>query len=136
MLSALYLLNDSRTGRAWRALREDPLAAELMSMPVNRLKLMAFAFGAAAAGLTGTIAAPLRTGVFPTDFDLPLLITVYAMVILGGSGSLAGVAVGAVVINVALEVLTNAEHARWLFYGVVVLGILRLVRPWKWAAAV
>ena len=74
-------------------------------MPVNRLKLLAFAFGAAVAGLTGTLVAPLRTGVFPTDFDLALLITVYAMVILGGAGSLAGVVLGAIVINVALEVL-------------------------------
>jgi ABC-type branched-subunit amino acid transport system permease subunit len=136
VLSALYLLNESRTGRAWRALREDPLAAELMSMPVNRLRLLAFMFGAAAAGLTGTLAAPLRTGVFPTDFDLALLITVYAMVILGGAGSLAGVALGAIVINVALEVLTNPEHARWLFYGVLVLAVLKLVRPWLWAVGV
>jgi branched-chain amino acid transport system permease protein len=136
IMSVLYLLNDSRTGRAWRALREDPLAAELMGMPVNRLKLLAFALGAAVAGLTGTIAAPLRTGVFPTDFDLPLLITIYAMVILGGAGSLAGVAIGAIVINVALEVLTNPEHARWLFYGVILLAIARLVRPWAWVAGV
>src|SRR5687768_3243823 len=35
VITALPLLNDSRTGRAWRALREDPLAAEVMSMPVN-----------------------------------------------------------------------------------------------------
>jgi branched-chain amino acid transport system permease protein len=136
VLSGLYLLNASRTGRAWRALREDPLAAELLSIPVNRLKLLAFMMGAAVAGLTGAIAAPLRTGVFPTDFDLPLLITIYAMVILGGSGSLAGVVIGAIVINVALEVLTNAEHARWLFYGAIVLAVLRLVRPWRWAIGV
>jgi ABC-type branched-subunit amino acid transport system permease subunit len=58
------------------------------------------------------------------------------MVILGGAGSLAGVAVGAVVINVSLEVLTNAEHARWLFYGVILLALARLVRPWIWAAGV
>ena len=52
---ALSLLNDSRTGRAWRALREDPLAAEQMSMPVNRLKLLAFAFGAGIGWLTGAL---------------------------------------------------------------------------------
>src|SRR6266545_2128228 len=46
VLAGLHLLSESRTGRAWRALREDPLAAEAMSIPVNRLKLMAFAFGA------------------------------------------------------------------------------------------
>ena len=38
---ALHFVNHSRTGRAWRSLREDPLAAEAMGMPVNRLKLMA-----------------------------------------------------------------------------------------------
>ena len=50
---ALRFVNQSRTGRAWRSLREDPLAAELMGMPVNWLKLMAFSFGAAVAALTG-----------------------------------------------------------------------------------
>ena len=133
VLTALHLLNDSRTGRAWRALREDSLAAELLSIPVNRLKLLAFMFGAAVAGLTGSLAAPLHTGVFPTDFGLPILITVYAMVILGGAGSLVGVATGAVVINVSLEVLTNPEHARWLFFGVLLLALLKFVRPWAWA---
>ena len=48
---ALYFANQSRTGRAWRALREDPLAAEVMSIPVNRLKILAFVVGAAIAGL-------------------------------------------------------------------------------------
>ena len=42
VVTVLYLVNQSRTGRAWRALREDELAAELMTMPVDRLKLMAF----------------------------------------------------------------------------------------------
>jgi branched-chain amino acid transport system permease protein len=134
--AALYLLNESRTGRAWRALREDSLAAEMMSMPVNWLRLLAFAFGAGVAGLTGTLAAPLRTGVFPTDFGLPLLITIYAMVILGGAGSIVGVALGAIVINVSLELLTNADHARWLFYATVIVAVLKLVRPWLWAAGV
>ena len=46
---ALHFVNHSRTGRAWRSLREDPLAAELMGMPTNWLKLMSFAFGAAVA---------------------------------------------------------------------------------------
>src|SRR5207302_1271295 len=41
LMIMLYFVNGSRTGRACRALREDPLAAEVMSMPVNRLKLLA-----------------------------------------------------------------------------------------------
>src|SRR5581483_10041557 len=92
---ALRFVNESRTGRAWRSLREDPRAAELMGMPVNWLKLMSFASGAAVAALTGTIFAALNASVFPLTFSFPLLITIYTMVILGGSGSMPGVAVGA-----------------------------------------
>jgi branched-chain amino acid transport system permease protein len=130
----LSFVNASRTGRAWRALREDPLAAELMSMPVNRLKLLAFAFGAGVAGLTGTIFAASQGAVFPVNFDLTLLITLYAMVILGGFGSLTGVAVGAIVINVSLEALRTPEDASWIFFGVLALALPFVLRPWwRWA---
>ena len=108
----------SRTGRAWKSLREDPLAAELMGMPVNRLKLIAFAFGAAIAGLAGTLFAALNTAVFSADFDVPTLIIVYAMLILGGAGSLGGVILGALVVNVSLELLRTPDHATWIFYVV------------------
>ena len=130
VVTALYLVNESRTGRAWRALREDELAAELMTMPVNRLKLMAFAIGAGVAGVTGAIFAPVQGAIFPASFDIVLLITVYSMVVLGGAGSLLGVIVGAVVINVSLEALRSPDDASWLFYGVVALTILLLARPW------
>lgn len=136
VIVALQLLNHSRTGRAWRASREDPLAAELMSMPVNRLKLLAFVFGAATAGLTGTLFASVQLGVFPQNFDLPLLITVYAMVILGGAGSLPGVVIGAITINVSLELLRDPGNARSLFYLAIGFGLLALLRPWAKLAAV
>jgi ABC-type branched-subunit amino acid transport system permease subunit len=133
---ALQFVNHSRTGRAWRALREDPLAAELMSMPVNRLKLLAFMFGAATAGLTGTIFASVQLGIFPQNFDLPLLITVYAMVILGGAGSIPGVVIGAITINVSLELLRDPANARLLFYLAIGLGLVALVRPWRRLAGI
>jgi branched-chain amino acid transport system permease protein len=133
---ALQLVSRSRTGRAWRAVREDPLAAEVMSMPVNRLKLLAFMFGAATAGLTGTLFAAVQLGVFPGNFELPLLITVYAMVILGGAGSLPGVVIGAITINVSLELLRDPGNARLLFYVAIGLGLLALIRPWTKLAAV
>ncbi len=133
---AIHLVNESRTGRAWRALREDPLAAEAMTMPVNRLKLLAFAFGAATAGLTGAVFASLQGSVFPQNFDVQLLIIIYAMVILGGAGSLPGVALGAIVVNGLLEVLTRPEQARVVFYASIVIGLLLLVRPWRWFAYV
>jgi branched-chain amino acid transport system permease protein len=132
VLTMLYFLSQSRTGRAWRALREDPLAAELMGMPVNRLKIMAFMFGAGIAGLTGIIFAADQTGVFPGDFDVSLLITIYAVVILGGIGSLGGTVLGAIVINVSFEILTPAtpDRARWLFYLAIIVALAARVRPW------
>ncbi|MFN2627125.1 MAG: branched-chain amino acid ABC transporter permease [Gaiellaceae bacterium] len=136
VIAALYLVNSSRTGRAWRSLREDPLAAELMGMPVNRLKLVAFAFGAGVAGLTGTLFASLNTAVFASDFDVPLLITIYAMVILGGAGSLAGVILGSITVNVSLEVLRTPGHATWVFYILVLASLIAKVRPWRWLAGV
>ena len=125
---ALRFVNASRTGRAWRSLREDPLAAELMGMPVNWLKLTAFAFGAAVAALTGTLVTALNGSVFPQTFEFPLLITIYTMVILGGAGSQAGVVIGAIGISVLLEVLREPGDSRFLFYAVLVLGLVGTLR--------
>jgi branched-chain amino acid transport system permease protein len=136
VMVALHFAAESRTGRAWKALREDTLAAEAMSIPVNRLKLLAFAFGAGIAGLTGTISAAVDGAVFPDNYDTPLLITIYAMVILGGVGSLSGVVLGAITINVSLEVLRDANQARWLFYSAVLITLVAKMRPWPKLAAV
>ena len=127
VLVLLYWVHDSRTGRAWRALREDPLAAEAMSIPVNRLKLLAFVFGAGTAGFTGAIYGSIATAALPGDYDVGLLITIYAVVILGGTGSLAGVVLGAIVVNVAPEILRDSNQARWLFYGYVATRLAHFV---------
>ena len=131
VLGAVYLVSNSRTGRAWRSLREDSLAAELMGMPVNRLKLLAFAFGAGVAGLTGTLFASLNSAVFSSDFDTPLLITIYAILILGGAGSMGGVIIGALIVNVTLEVLRTPNHATWVFFTLILATVLVKLRPWK-----
>jgi branched-chain amino acid transport system permease protein len=136
VFATVYLVSNSRTGRAWRSLREDSLAAEMMGMPVNRLKLYAFAFGAAIAGLTGTLFASLQTGVYSSDFDTPILITIYAIVILGGAGSLGGMILGAIVVNVSLEVLRTPNHATWVFFILIIATLLAKLRPWKVLAAV
>src|SRR5881398_389720 len=130
LMTMLYFVNGSRTGRAWRALREDPLAAEVMSVPVNRLKLLAFMFGAATAGFSGTIYGAVQSGAFPGDYDVGLLITIYAIVILGGLGSIGGVVIGALVVNGAPELLRSSANARFLFYGVLVLALLVAMKPW------
>jgi ABC-type branched-subunit amino acid transport system permease subunit len=138
VLAGLHFLSESRTGRAWRALREDPLAAEAMSIPVNRLKLLAFSFGAGIAGLSGCIFASVLTAVTAGNFGVPLLITIYAIVILGGVGSLTGVVIGAIVINMSFQFLAPEnpqENARLLFYAVILLLLALTLRPW-WRFAV
>jgi branched-chain amino acid transport system permease protein len=121
---ALRLVNLSRTGRAWRSLREDSLAAEVMGMPVNKLKLMSFAFGAAIAALSGTIVTAVNGSVFPLSFSFPLLIVIYTMVILGGAGSQGGVVIGAVMIGILLELLRDPGDSRVLFYSLILLGLV------------
>jgi branched-chain amino acid transport system permease protein len=129
---ALHLVNRSRTGRAWRSMREDPLAAEVMGMPVNWLKLTSFAFGAAVAALTGTLFAALSGSVFPQSFYFVALIIVYTTVILGGQGSQPGVVLGALIVGPLLALLQEPPKARFLFYVLLVAAVVlafRLSRP-------
>ena len=76
-------------------------------MPVSWLKLLGFSFGAAVAAFTGTLFASQSASVFPLAFYFVLLITMYTMVMLGGSGSQAGVVLGAVIIGPLLEMLRD-----------------------------
>jgi branched-chain amino acid transport system permease protein len=131
----LTFVDRSRTGRAWRALRDDPLAAELMGIPVKWLMLLAMAVAAGIAGFAGAVNGAYYQGVFPVTFSVQLLIMIYAMVVLGGAGSLGGVALGAVVVNVLLEILRTPDQARWVFYAAALIGILVKVRPWRLLAA-
>jgi ABC-type branched-subunit amino acid transport system permease subunit len=135
VLILLMFVNESRTGRAWRALREDPLAAEVMSIPVNRLKLLAFVCGAATAGFTGAIYGTIATAALPGDYDVGLLITIYAIMILGGFGSIMGIVVGAIVVSSVPELLRSSANARPLFYGAILLAVVVKLRPWRLLAA-
>jgi branched-chain amino acid transport system permease protein len=131
VLVLLHFLSESRTGRAWKASREDPLAAELMGMPVNRLKIMAFALGAGIAGLAGTVFAAAQTGAFPQNFSTQVLILIYAVVILGGAGSLAGMVVGSTVILASNQVLDSTSPPnlqRVLFYAALIIGLSLMFR--------
>jgi branched-chain amino acid transport system permease protein len=92
-------LNDSRIGRAWTAIREDETAAIAMGVPLVRMKLLAFAAGASFAGAMGVLFAAKQLFISPPTFDLVRSISILAMVILGGMGSIPGVILGATVIT-------------------------------------
>lgn len=135
VLAGIINLNRSRIGRAWRAVREDALAAEAMGIPTNRMRLLAFGVGAGIAGLAGCIFAAWQQSVFPGNFDLPLLITLYAMVVLGGVGSLWGMIAGAFVITVVPEILrpgtriVGIELQQIVFYGGILALMAIMLRP-------
>ena len=91
-------LRDSRTGRAWMAIREDELAASQMGINPVRTKLLAFSMGAMFSGFAGAFYGAYVRGIFPSAFDFSVSIIVLCMVILGGLGNITGVIVGGLVI--------------------------------------
>ncbi len=129
LVLGLHRIGRSRIGRAWRAIGEDPLAAAAMTIPVNRLKLLAFVVGAAIAGLTGTIFSAVQLGVYSSSFDVPLLILLYAAVILGGSGSLPGTLIGAAIMSLLPEALRQPNYSELLFFVVLVVGLFWTLKP-------
>jgi branched-chain amino acid transport system permease protein len=131
MLIAIYHLDRSRIGRAWRAIREDELAAQTMGVDVRRLKLLAFSVGAGVAGSTGAIFAAWQGAVFPPNFDVTILIILYSMVVLGGVGTIWGAVSGGLILSILPELLRNPEMARFIFYGALILGLLLVFRRRK-----
>jgi branched-chain amino acid transport system permease protein len=104
------LLEHSRVGRAWTAIREDEVAAESVGINPLKYKVMAFAIGAASAGFAGVLTASQSNQIFPASFTLNFSINILVLVILGGMGSIAGVVLGAVIIQTITEFLNNGQH--------------------------
>lgn len=101
-------LDDSPIGRAWTAIREDEVAAIAMGVPLVRMKLLAFASGAAFAGAVGVLYAAKQSFVSPESFSLIQSISILAMVIVGGLGGIRGVILGAIIVTLLnLQILTN-----------------------------
>jgi branched-chain amino acid transport system permease protein len=125
-------LNRSSIGRSWRAIREDELAAEVMGIPAWRLKVLAFAIGAAIAALAGSLDAAFQGNVVPSPrYSTPTLVNLYAMVVLGGVGSLPGAVTGALILVVVPEMLRDVTLAGYLFYGALIAGLAATMRPWS-----
>ncbi len=123
-----WRLRDSRIGRAWKALREDEDVAQAMGIHLVSTKLMAFATGAAMAGLSGAIFASKIGSIYPHSFKLLVSINVLALIIVGGMGSLPGVFVGGLLVFGLPELLREFSEYRLLVYGAL-LVVMMLTRP-------
>jgi len=132
-----HRLEQSRFGRALNLLREDAVAAEGSGVNTARYKLVAFALGAAWAGMTGTLYAAKMTIISPESFSFWESVVLFLIVILGGSGSIPGVLIGAVLVVGLPEIFRGFATARMLVFGLVMMvmmifrtqGLLPLRRP-------
>src|SRR5438477_1926275 len=106
-------LKFSRIGRAWMAIREDEVAAAAMGVNRVKLKLLAFATGAAFAGATGTLfVAKLQTAT-PDMFGFPVSVMILVMIVFGGIGSVWGVVIGAFLLQI-LQSWFLIDLSQWL----------------------
>jgi branched-chain amino acid transport system permease protein len=123
-----YRLADSRVGRAWNAMREDELAAEAMGVSTIKYKLLAFAMGAAVGSLSGMLFGVQIGSLAPASFTILVSITVLAVVILGGMGSIPGVVVGTLLLIGLPGLLDEFEEYRLLIYGAALIMVM-ILRP-------
>ena len=135
-------LRDSRLGRAWIAIREDEVAAASMGVPLVKTKLMAYATGAAFGGMAGAFLGSYLNTVNADQFQFSFSIFVLSMIILGGLGSIWGVALGAVVLTFVNRYLIpdvlNDKAQSWFHFDLTQLSfsifgfllvIMMLIRP-------
>lgn len=117
----VYLLVHSRVGRALVSIRENEVLAATLGVNAFKYRMLAFALGAFFAGLAGSITAHYITFVGPEFTDFYYITMLLIMVILGGSGTIHGVALGAVVFTFVPEYLRITPEFRDVIYGAILL---------------
>src|SRR3979490_3164031 len=111
-------------GRAFIALRENPVRALSLGIDTRRYTLMAFAIGWAVGGVAGALYAPLTQYVDPVPFNLSLSLDLLMMVIVGGAGFFFGPFLGAMIAVLLPEWLRFTEGYYLMLYAVAVILLL------------
>jgi branched-chain amino acid transport system permease protein len=128
VVASAYWILTSRWGRAFRAIRENEMRAEALGVNLRSYKLMAFAIGAAYAGIGGALFAPLLGYIDPNAFTLDRSIQFLMMVVMGGLGRFEGPFIGALVVTVLPEILRASEGLYLIIYALMVI-LLMLFMP-------
>ncbi|MEH2490602.1 branched-chain amino acid ABC transporter permease [Bradyrhizobium sp. AZCC 2230] len=121
---AVWWLIRSPWGRAFMALRENPLRAQSLGIDTRRYTLMAFAIGSALGGVAGALYAPLTQYIDPVPFNLSLSLDLLMMVIVGGAGFYFGPFLGAMIAVLLPEWLRFTEGYYLMLYAIAVMGLL------------
>lgn len=119
-----HLLEYSRVGRALNYLREDEIAAEGSGINTAHYKLAALVLGAAWAGMAGNIYAAKMSIISPGSFSFWESVLMFAIVILGGAGSIPGMLLGAFLIIGLPEVFRQFASARMLIFGAAMVAMM------------
>lgn len=117
----LSRLEHSRFGRALMFIKEDEVAAGGSGINVSHYKLIAFVIGAFWAGMCGTIYAAKMTIIAPESFSFAESVVLFSIVILGGSGSIPGVILGAFLLIGLPEVFRGLAEYRMLVFGAAMI---------------
>ncbi len=115
-------------GRMWEALREDDIAAAALGIDRRKIKLAAFAIGAAWGGLAGVVFDARQGFITPEAFGFMESIIVTAIVVLGGMGSQLGVVLAAIIVAGLPEFFRDLVDYRQIAFGAAMIAIMRF-RP-------
>lgn len=119
---------NSRTGRAWLAMREDEDVAQLTGINTSKYKLLAFAIGAFIGGLGGAIFASWQGSIFPSSFNMNVSINILCVIILGGLGNQYGVILGAMALIALPDILRGFSDYRMIIFGLLLI-VMMILRP-------
>jgi branched-chain amino acid transport system permease protein len=127
-IAILWGLLRSPWGKAFQALRDNPIRAESLGVDTRSYTLLSFAIGAVYAGLAGALYASLTDFIDPASFTVGVSITMYLMVVVGGAGYFFGPLVGALVGLILPEWIRDIAPglANWYLpvFGVMVIAML------------
>jgi branched-chain amino acid transport system permease protein len=124
----VYGLLRSPWGRAFKALRENPIRANSLGLDVRAITLLAFAIGSSIGGLAGALFAPLIQFIEPNSFNLAVSLELLLMVVIGGVGSFWGPLIGAALVLILPEYLRFTEGYYLIIYAALVI-VLMAVAP-------
>lgn len=112
----------SDIGRAFQALREDPLAAAATGVNVRKYKLLAFLISALYAGCAGALAAHLAPGfIHPNNYTIVEMITLLLMVVVGGIGHIWGGVIGAVLVTIVYDLTRDYYQYQLIIFGMMIV---------------
>ena len=125
-----WKVKHSSLGRSMLAIRENEMAAECLGVSLAGTRIMAFALGAFFAGVAGGLWAHLVTAITPTSFSVVMTFNLVVMVVIGGSGSITGATIAAVMLSLVSEVLRPLEETMEA-YGIseviIAIGLLLIL---------